>query len=107
MERKLVPVLFADAIGSTSLGDRLDPERLRSVLDAYFAAMAAAVDAWGGTVEKFIGDAVMAVFGVPAVREDDAERALNAAIEMMERLRTLHDELQSRHGITLRMRVGG
>jgi class 3 adenylate cyclase/tetratricopeptide (TPR) repeat protein len=106
MERKLVTVLFADAIGSTSLGDRLDPERLRTVLDAYFAAMAAAVDAWGGTVEKFIGDAVMAVFGVPAVREDDAERALNAAIEMMERLRTLNEELRSRHGISLQMRVG-
>src|SRR4030088_668861 len=106
MERKLVTVLFADAIGSTSLADRLDPERLRTVLDAYFAAMAAAVEAWGGTVEKFIGDAVMAVFGVPAVRDDAAERALNAAMEMMERLRTLNDELQSRHGISLRMRVG-
>src|ERR1700730_4322682 len=106
MERKLVTVLFADAIGSTSLADRLDPERLRTVLDAYFATMAAAVDGWGGTVEKFIGDAVMAVFGVPAVREDDAERALNAAMEMMDRLRTLNEELQSRHGLTLRMRVG-
>ncbi|HVS49303.1 MAG TPA: adenylate/guanylate cyclase domain-containing protein, partial [Candidatus Dormibacteraeota bacterium] len=106
MERKLVTVLFADAIGSTSLADRLDPERLRAVLDAYFAAMASAVDAWGGTVEKFIGDAVMAVFGVPAVREDDAERALNAAMEMMERLRDLNVELQSRHGISLQMRVG-
>jgi class 3 adenylate cyclase len=106
MERKLVTVLFADAIGSTSLADRLDPERLRTVLDAYFATMAAAVDGWGGTVEKFIGDAVMAVFGVPAVREDDAERALRAAMEMMERLRTLNEELQSRHGVSLRMRVG-
>src|SRR3977135_3483623 len=106
MERKLVTVLFADAIGSTSLGDRLDPERLRSVLDAYFAAMAAAVEEWGGTVEKFIGDAVMAVFGVPAVREDDAERALNAAIEMMARLGSLNSELQSRHGVTLQMRIG-
>src|SRR6267378_378187 len=106
MERKLVTVLFADAIGSTSLADRLDPERLRTVLDAYFDTMAAAVEAWGGTVEKFIGDAVMAVFGVPAVREDDAERALNAAIEMMKRLRILNEELQSRHGVTLRMRVG-
>src|SRR5882762_9345799 len=106
MERKFVTILFADAIGSTSLGDRLDPERLRAVLDAYFAAMAAAVEAWGGTVEKFIGDAVMAVFGVPAVREDDAERALNAAMEMMERLATLNAGLQSRHGITLRMRIG-
>jgi class 3 adenylate cyclase/tetratricopeptide (TPR) repeat protein len=106
MERKLVTVLFADATGSTSLADRLDPERLRTVLDAYFGAMAAAVEAWGGTVEKFIGDAVMAVFGVPAVREDDAERALNAAVEMMERLGSLNDELQTRHGVTLQMRIG-
>jgi class 3 adenylate cyclase len=106
MERKLVTVLFADAIGSTSLADGLDPERLRTVLDAFFAAMAAAVNAWGGTVEKFIGDAVMAVFGVPVVREDDAERALSAATEMMERLGQLNRELQVRHGITLRMRIG-
>src|SRR5439155_1524395 len=95
MERKLVTVLFADAMGSTSLADRLDPERLRTVLDSYFAAMAGAVDSWGGTVEKFIGDAVMAVFGVPAVREDDAERALSAAMEMMERLEELNKELQA------------
>src|SRR3989454_1761384 len=106
MERKLVTILFADALGSTSLGDRLDPERLRAVLDAYFATMAAAVQAWDGTVEKFIGDAVMAVFGVPAVREDDTERALNAAMEMMRRLKTLNQELESRHGVSLRMRVG-
>src|SRR3989441_7013577 len=106
MERKLVTVLFADAIGSTSLADGLAPERLRTVLDSYFDTMAAAVDAWGGTVEKFIGDAVMAVFGVPAVREDDAERVLNAAMEMMRRLKTLNQELESRHGVSLRMRVG-
>ncbi|HEV2218093.1 MAG TPA: adenylate/guanylate cyclase domain-containing protein [Candidatus Dormibacteraeota bacterium] len=106
MERKLVTVLFADVVGSTSLADGLDPERLRSVLDSYFNAMAAAVNSWGGTVEKFIGDAVMAVFGVPAVREDDAQRALSAALEMMERLRTLNVELESRHGLSLHMRVG-
>ena len=106
MERKLVTILFADAIGSTSLADRIDPERLRTVLDSYFAEMAAAVEAWGGTVEKFIGDAVMAVFGVPVVREDDAERALNAAMEMIRRLDELNSELQVRHGISLRMRVG-
>src|SRR4030088_790976 len=106
MERKLVTVLFADATGSTSLADRLDPERFRTVLDAYFGAMAAAVEAWGGTVEKFIGDAVMAVFGVPAVREDDADRALSAAMEMMERLRELNRDLETRHGFTLRMRIG-
>jgi len=106
MERKLVTILFADAIGSTTLADRVDPERLRTVLDSYFARMAAAVETWGGTVEKFIGDAVMAVFGVPVVREDDAERALNAAMEMMDRLAELNVELESRHGIKLRIRVG-
>lgn len=106
MERKLVTVVFADAIGSTSLADRIDPERLRTVLDDYFAEMAGAVNAWGGTVEKFIGDAVMAVFGVPVVREDDAERALSAAVEMMERLTHLNSAMEQRHGLTLRMRVG-
>lgn len=106
MERKLVTVVFADAIGSTSLADRLDPERLRTVLDDYFAEMAAAVNAWGGTVEKFIGDAVMAVFGVPVVREDDAERALSAAMEMMDRLAELNTAMEKRHGLTLRMRIG-
>ncbi|HEX2681548.1 MAG TPA: adenylate/guanylate cyclase domain-containing protein, partial [Candidatus Dormibacteraeota bacterium] len=80
MERKLVTVLFVDAVGSTAIADRLDPERLRSVQDAYFDAMSSAVVAWGGAVEKYIGDAVMAVFGVPAVREDDAARALSAAL---------------------------
>ncbi len=106
MERKLVTVVFADAIGSTSLADHLDPERLRTVLDDYFAEMASAVDAWGGTVEKFIGDAVMAVFGVPVVREDDAERALSAAMELMDRLAQLNVAMERRHGLTLRMRVG-
>ena len=86
-ERKLVTVLFADVIGSTELGERLDPERLRSVLEAYFSAMSAAITAWGGTVEKFIGDAVMAVFGAPVVREDDASRALQSALEMLARLK--------------------
>ena len=106
MERKLVTVLFVDAVGSTSIADRVDPERLRSVQDAYFEAMSAAVLNWGGAVEKFIGDAVMAVFGVPAVREDDASRALSAAFEMAERLDRLNSDLQQRHGITLRMRIG-
>lgn len=106
MERKLVTVVFADVIGSTSLADRLDPERLRAVLDDYFAEMAGAITAWGGTVEKFIGDAVMAVFGVPAVREDDPERALSAALEMMDRLVQLNAAMTKRHGLTLSMRVG-
>jgi class 3 adenylate cyclase len=81
-ERKLVTVLFADLTGSTSLGEQLDPERLRVLLSDYFVSMAAVVESWGGTVEKFVGDAVMAVFGIPASHEDDVERALRAALEM-------------------------
>src|SRR5438132_1830665 len=101
-ERKLVTVLFADVMGSTALGERLDPERLRSVLDTYFSAMAAIIESWGGTVEKFIGDAVMAVFGVPVVRENDAERALRASLEMLAGLEDLNREFDERHAVSLR-----
>jgi class 3 adenylate cyclase len=105
-ERKLVTVLFADVIGSTALSEGLDPERLRAVLDAYFKAMAEAIAEWGGTVEKFIGDAIVAVFGVPLVREDDAERSLRAALEMLTRLEQLNGRLQKAHGISLQIRIG-
>src|SRR4051812_44527711 len=81
-QRKTVTVLFCDVAGSTSLGERLDPEALRLLLAAYFERMKAIVEFHGGTVEKFIGDAVMAVFGVPVLHEDDALRALRAATEM-------------------------
>src|ERR1043165_9542908 len=77
--RKVVTVLFADVPGSTALGEGLDPESFRRVMARYFDAARGAVEAHGGTVEKFIGDAVMAVFGVPTVHEDDALRALRAA----------------------------
>ena len=105
-DRKLVTVLFADVTGSTELGEQLDPERLRSLLATYFSAMSAAIASWGGTVEKFIGDAIMAVFGVPIVREDDAGRALRAALEMLVRLDALNRDFQGRHGVTLRIRIG-
>ena len=82
MQRKVVTVLFCDVVGSTSLGENVDPEALRALLARYFEQMKAIVERHGGTVEKFIGDAVMAVFGVPAVHEDDAVRALQAAAEM-------------------------
>ena len=72
-ERKLVTVLFVDVTGFTGLGDRLDPERLRAILSRYFSAMSTVIESWGGTIEKYIGDAIMAVFGVPRAREDDAE----------------------------------
>jgi class 3 adenylate cyclase len=82
VHRKVVTVLFCDVVGSTALGESLDPEALQSVLARYFERMKAIVESHGGTVEKFIGDAVMAVFGVPAVHEDDALRACRAAAEM-------------------------
>src|SRR5438093_11843930 len=74
-QRKTVTVLFCDVTGSTELGERLDPEALRALLARYFERIKTIVERHGGTVEKFIGDAVMAVFGVPAVHEDDALRA--------------------------------
>ena len=80
--RKVVSVVFCDVVGSTDLGDSTDPEALRALLARYFDRMRGIVEGHGGSVEKFIGDAVMAVFGVPSVHEDDALRACRAAIEM-------------------------
>jgi class 3 adenylate cyclase/tetratricopeptide (TPR) repeat protein len=105
-ERKIVTLLFADVMGSTSLGEQLDPERVRSLLGSYFAAMRAVIESWGGTVEKYIGDAVMAGFGVRQVREDDADRALRAALEMLRRLAELNADFEARHGVTLQIRIG-
>jgi class 3 adenylate cyclase len=105
-ERKLVTVLFADLTGSTALGEQLDPERLRTLLSEYFKAMASVVELQGGVVEKFIGDAVMAVFGIPTAHEDDAERALRAALEMQLRLEEVNAEVAERHGLKLAIRVG-
>jgi class 3 adenylate cyclase/tetratricopeptide (TPR) repeat protein len=82
--RKVVTVLFCDLVGSTALGESTDPEALRALLARYFERMSGIVERHGGSVEKFIGDAVMAVFGVPAVHEDDALRACRAAVEMRE-----------------------
>ena len=82
MHRKVVTVLFCDVVGSTALGETVDPEALQALLAGYFERMKAIVESHGGSVEKFIGDAVMAVFGVPQVHEDDALRACRAAVEM-------------------------
>ena len=85
-QRKTVTVLFCDVTGSTALGESVDPEAVRALLARYFERMKAILESHGGTVEKFIGDAVMAVFGVPVVHEDDALRAVRAAAEMREAL---------------------
>src|ERR1700745_2573741 len=81
-QRKTVTVLFCDVAGSTALGESTDPEALRALLARYFERMKEIVERHGGTVEKFVGDAVMAVFGVPQAHEDDALRACSAALEM-------------------------
>ena len=82
MHRKVVTVVFCDVVGSTALGESVDPEALQGLLARYFEQMKEIVESHGGSVEKFIGDAVMAVFGVPQVHEDDALRACRAAVEM-------------------------
>src|SRR5881392_2323155 len=80
--RKVVTILFCDLTGSTALGDRTDPETLRATMRGYYEQMRTILERHGGTVEKFVGDAVMAVFGVPVAHEDDALRAVRAAWEM-------------------------
>ena len=90
-ERKLVTVLFADLVGSTALASDEDPERVRARLERFYDAMSDELSRAGGTVEKFAGDAVMAVFGAPAAQEDHAERALHAALAMQRRLDELFD----------------
>jgi len=103
--RKTVTVVFADVTGSTSLGDERDPESVRRVMGRYFEQARAALERHGGTVEKFIGDAVMAVFGIPTLHEDDALRAVRAAAELRERLADLNEELERDWGIRLETRT--
>ena len=104
--RKTVTVVFSDVVGSTAMGEALDPESVRRVMERYFDAMRTAIEHHGGTVEKYIGDAVMAVFGVPQVHEDDAVRAVRAASEMRAALEALNPELDRDHGMTLACRIG-
>src|SRR5712691_12338373 len=92
-ERRIVTVLFADMAGSTALGEELDPEEMRRLLTRYYAVARDTVEEHGGTVEKFIGDAVMAVFGLPTAHGDDPDRAVAAALAMRDRIRA--DELLS------------
>jgi class 3 adenylate cyclase/tetratricopeptide (TPR) repeat protein len=104
--RKLVTIVFSDLKGSTSLGESVDSEALREVLTRYFDDMREVLERHGGVVEKYIGDAVMAVFGLPTVHEDDALRAVRAAAEMRVALARLNDELDERWGVRLTNRTG-
>ncbi len=104
--RRLVTVLFCDIAGSTALGERHDPEQLRGVLRLFAAEARTVIERHGGTVEKFIGDAVMAVFGIPAVHEDDALRAARAAVELRASITRLSAELEHGIGIVVQTRIG-
>jgi class 3 adenylate cyclase/predicted ATPase len=104
--RKTVTVVFADVSDSTALGERLDPEVLGRVMERYFSEARTALERHGGTIEKFIGDAVMAVFGIPATHEDDALRAVRAAHEMQAAVARLNADLQRDRGLTLGVRTG-
>jgi class 3 adenylate cyclase len=104
--RKTVTVLFIDLVDSTVLAERLDPEALRRIIDRYFAGCAAAIAAHGGVVEKFIGDAVMAVFGAAVSHEDDAIRAVRAAAESLEALDVQAAELSAGYQLDLAARCG-
>jgi class 3 adenylate cyclase len=105
-QRKTVTVLFSDVTGSTALGEQLEAESLRRMLARFFETAKRLIESHGGTVEKFIGDAVMAVFGVPIVHEDDALRALRAAHDLMAALDELNPELERGYGATLQIRIG-
>ncbi|MEO6577648.1 MAG: adenylate/guanylate cyclase domain-containing protein [Candidatus Limnocylindria bacterium] len=103
-ERRLVSVLFADLVGFTTLSENRDPEETRELLTRYFETARTVIERYGGTVEKFIGDAVMAVWGTPITHEDDAERAVRSALELVEAVRVLGEDagaagLQARAGV--------
>jgi class 3 adenylate cyclase len=105
-ERKLVTILFADVTGSTALGEQLDPERLRVLLSAYFSACRSSSSPGAEGSRSSSATPSWAVFGVPVIREDDAVRALRAALSMLARLEELNGEFQKHHGITLAIRIG-
>ena len=98
-ERRLVTVLFADLVGFTPFAEERDAEDVRDTLTAYFEMARATVERYGGTVEKFIGDAVMAVWGTPLAREDDAERAVRAGLDLVADVRALGEKMQARAGV--------
>ena len=104
--RKTVTIVFSDLKDSTALGERLDSEALHEVKERYFAAMAAEIRRHGGKVEKYIGDAIMAVFGLPRAHEDDALRAVRAAAGMQAALNGLNETLRAQFGVTLAARTG-
>jgi class 3 adenylate cyclase/tetratricopeptide (TPR) repeat protein len=105
-ERRVVTVLFADLAGSTALGEQLDPEDVRQLQGELFELINAEVERFGGTTEKFAGDAVLAVFGIPQAHEDDPERAVRAALAVRESFVSFTERVQGRHGADVGLRIG-
>ena len=106
MVRKTVTLVFCDVADSTPLGERLDPEALQGVWSRYHETAREVLERHGGTIEKFVGDAVLAVFGIPVVHEDDAVRAVRAAVELRTELASLNDELERAYGVRIDVRTG-
>ncbi len=106
MVRKTVTLVFCDVSDSTPLGERLDPEALRGVWSCYHETAREVLERHGGTIEKFVGDAVLGVFGIPVVHEDDALRAVRAAVELRDQLARLNDELERVYGARIDVRTG-
>jgi class 3 adenylate cyclase/tetratricopeptide (TPR) repeat protein len=104
--RKVVTVVYVDVVGSTELGERVDDETLRWAMQRWFAAMGQTVERHGGTVERYVGDALMAVFGIPVAHEDDALRAVRTALDMRDEVAELHEELHGARGVELAVRIG-
>src|SRR5688500_7348339 len=105
VERRIVSVLFADLVGFTPLSERLDAEDVATIQDAYFGAVRETIERYGGILEKFIGDAAMAVFGVPTGRDDDAERAVRSGLALVAAVEQLGARLELEPG-ELQVRVG-
>ncbi len=105
-QRKTVTILFADLVDFTAMSEQLDPEDVREIVNAYFTRCTEAIEMYGGNIEKFIGDAVMAVFGLVEAREDDPENAVRAALNIRQALSELNQEVQARWEMRLRMRIG-
>ena len=105
-QRKTVTVLFSDLVESTAMAESIDPEALAELLGGYFSQMRVIIERHGGSVEKYIGDAIVGMFGVPTTHEDDAVRAVHAALDMQDSLDSLNDGIERRHGVRLAARIG-
>jgi class 3 adenylate cyclase len=105
-ERKIVTVMFSDVSGFTAISEKLDPEDVHAIMDRAFEVILGAVHRYEGTINQFLGDGVMALFGAPIAHEDHAQRALSAALEIQNGLKPLAEEVKRTHGIEFRMRMG-